>query len=44
VLYAAQFRTDKDSANVSGLTADRLEKFSVGCFMTRCYMYVSAAY
>jgi len=33
VLCAAQFRTDKDSANVSGLTDDRL---NMGYFMTRC--------
>jgi hypothetical protein len=30
----------KDSANVSGLTDDRLEKYSVGYFMTRCYVYL----
>ena len=40
VLYATQFRTDKDSANVSGLTDDRLEKYSVGYFMTRYYVYL----
>ena len=40
VRYAGQFRTDKDSANVSGLTDDRLEKYSVGYFMTLCYMYL----
>jgi len=39
-LYAAQFRKDKDSANVSGLTDDRLEKYSVGYFMTCCFMYL----
>ena len=40
MLYAAQFRADNDSANVSGLTDDRLEKYSVGYFMTRCYTYL----
>jgi hypothetical protein len=40
VFYAAQFRADKDSANVSGLTDDRLKKYSVVYFMTRCYMYM----
>jgi hypothetical protein len=40
VLYAAQFRTDKESANVSGLTDDRLEKYSVGYFMTLRYIYL----
>jgi hypothetical protein len=39
-LYAAHFRKDKDSANVSGLTDDRFEKYSVGYFVTRCFMYL----